>query len=120
MNINDLTIGEAKQLASLFAGAADTKKTDPMENKFVICRCYSAGVHAGYLVRQDGDVVMLANARRLWSWKAKEGVALSGVAANGLADGCKVDSKVSAIRLTGVIETILGSEKSEESINGKE
>lgn len=90
---------------------------DPFIGQYVICRCYSAGVHAGVLVSQTGDNVILKDSRRLWSWKAKSGVALSGVAQNGLASGCKIDSKVALIRLTGVIETILCAPGTQESIN---
>lgn len=94
------------------------EKVDPMAGKYVICRCQSAGVHAGVLLYQAGDVVMLADSRRLWYWKAKEGIALSGVAQNGLAAGSKVDSMNPEIRLTGVIETIPCSEAAKESIHG--
>jgi len=93
-----------------------TDQTDPFVGKYVICRCYSAGVHAGVVVSQVGDVVYLAQSRRLWSWKAMSGVALSGVAVSGLDNGCKVDSTVGLIRLTGVIETLLCSKDSEVSI----
>lgn len=95
-----------------------TKQQDPLVGKYVICRCYAAGVHAGELVSQEGDIALLKDSRRLWNWKAKSGVALSGVAANGIAPGCKVDSAVALIRLTGVIETILCTEGAQESIRG--
>lgn len=93
--------------------------SDPLVGNYVICRCYSAGVHAGELVSQDKDVVLLKDSRRLWSWKANSGVALSGVAQNGVvASASRIDSKVQLIRLTGVIETILCSAEGKESING--
>jgi hypothetical protein len=118
MDINSLTIGEAKELVNIFCKTGIAEKSpDLFVGKYVICRCYSAGVHAGFFVSQNDDVVVLKDSRRLWSWKAKEGVALSGVASNGLADGCKVDSMVSLIRLTGVIETIACSEKVKVSID---
>ena len=69
-------------------------------------RCYAAGVHAGEVVSVDGENVILKNSRRLWSWKAKEGVALSGVAQTGLQSGCKVDALNPLIALTGVCELI--------------
>lgn len=94
-----------------------SKPHDPLEGMYVICRCVSAGVHAGELVQQDGDVALLKDARRLWSWSAKKGVALSGVAAHGLKAGSKIDSTVSLIRLTGVIETIACTLISRSSIN---
>lgn len=90
---------------------------DILAGKYVICRCNSAGVHAGELVSQEGDVALLKDSRRLWSWKAKKGVALSGVAVNGLASGVKIDSTVELIRLTGVIETIVCTDVAKESIN---
>ena len=37
-------------------------------NKYVIVRTYSAGVHAGELVRRNGKEVLLQNSRRLWCW----------------------------------------------------
>lgn len=75
--------------------------------QYVICRCYGAGVHAGTVVAQDGQVVHLSGARRLWSWKAKQGVALSGVAVHGIdRSGSKLDTETPVHVLTDVIELI--------------
>ena len=115
MNIDILTYGELKQIASLFQ---TVQQPDPMIGQYVICRCYSAGVHAGVLVSQVGDVAVLKDSRRLWSWTAKEGVALSGVAQHGIKkEKSKVDILNPLIRLTGVIETIPTSREAMESIN---
>lgn len=107
MNINDLTIGQARELAAMFSSTQPTANAaaHPFVGRFVICRCYSAGVHAGILVSQVGDQAVLKDARRLWSWKAKAGVALSGLSQHGLESG-KVDTCVPEHALTGVIETI--------------
>lgn len=119
MNIDDLTYGELKQIAALFSSAQQAQQPDPMVGRYVICRCYAAGVHAGVLVSQDGDVAVLKDSHRLWSWTAKEGIALSGVAQNGIKrDKSKIDTLNPLIRLTGVIETILASRVAMESING--
>jgi hypothetical protein len=119
MNIEDLTIKQARELAALFGSVAPANQPSPFVGKYVICRCYSAGVHAGELVSQDGDVVVLKNSRRLWQWKAKAGVALSGVAVNGLAaSGSKVDVVLPDLFLTGVIETIPASAGARKSIEG--
>jgi hypothetical protein len=117
MNINELTIGQAKELAALFAG--DTKeRAHPFVGKYVIARCYSAGVHAGEVVSVDGENVLLKDSRRLWSWKAKEGIALSGVAQSGIkASECKVDLVNPLIYLTGVCELIPCTKVAEESIS---
>lgn len=120
MNIDNLTFGELKQIAALFNAAQPAAQTiDPMVGQYVICRCYSAGVHAGVLVSQVGDVAVLKDSRRLWSWTAKAGIALSGVAQNGIQkEKSKVDTLNPLIRLTGVIETIPASAAAQESING--
>lgn len=115
MNIDQMTYGELKQIAALFGAAQKQEQPHPFVGKFVICRCYSAGVHAGVLVSQSGDQAVLKDSRRLWSWKNNGGVALSGLAVNGLASG-KIDTTLPEIALTGVIETIPCSDAAKESI----
>lgn len=88
----------------------------PFVGKYVLCRCYSAGVHTGELVTVNGDTVILRNSRRLWSWKCKQGIALSGIAQFGLERGAKVDTLNPEIALTGVIEIIPMTEAARESI----
>lgn len=86
--------------------------------KYCIARCYSAGVHAGTVVSVDGENVVLKDSRRLWSWKAKDGLALSGVAQAGLAaSNSKLDVMNPVIYLTGVCELIPCSDQAKESIN---
>ena len=106
MNIDNMTYGELKTIAAMFAAVPAPKQAHPFVGQYVIARCYSAGVHAGEVVSVDGENVILKDSRRLWSWKAKEGVALSGVAQNGLQSGCKVDVLNPLILLTGVCELI--------------
>lgn len=116
MNINDLTIGQAKELSSL--SGAITVSAHPFVGRYVIARCYAAGVHAGEVVSVEGENVVLKNSRRLWSWKAKDGVALSGVAQNGLKDGSsKLDVLNPEIYLSGVCELIPVASGVKESIN---
>ena len=117
MNIDSLTYGELKQIAALF-GAVNAAPPHPFLGKYVIARCYSAGVHAGTVVSADGENVILADSRRLWSWKAKDGVALSGVAQAGVQSGCKIDVLNPEIALTGVCELIPCSAVAKESIDG--
>jgi hypothetical protein len=93
-----------------------TTTLHPFAGRYVIVRCYSAGVHAGVLVSQTGDQAVLRDSRRLWRWTARDGIALSGVAAHGIkASASKVDAPVD-IALTGVIETIVASPAAEETI----
>jgi hypothetical protein len=118
MNIDNLTFGELKQIAAMFAGQQPAKKEHPFVGKYVIARCYAAGVHAGEVVSADGEEVILKDSRRLWSWKAKDGVALSGVAQNGIKPDSKVDTMNPLISLTGVCELIVCSDIAKASING--
>ncbi|MBU6488279.1 MAG: hypothetical protein KGQ57_10670 [Burkholderiales bacterium] len=106
MNIDDLTIGQAKELASMFGASATVTPTHPFVGKYVIARCYAAGVHAGEVVSVDGENVILKDSRRLWSWKAAEGRALSGVAQHGITSESKLDVLNPIIYLTGVCELI--------------
>lgn len=118
MNIDDLTVGQARELVAMFggmAGAAPVAAPHPFIGKYCICRCSAAGVHAGEVVSVNGDTVILRNSRRLWQWQARDGVALSGVAQNGLAGG-KIDTLNPEIQLMGVCEIIPCSNAARESI----
>jgi len=120
MNIDELTYKELKQIANIFSSNGITNSNhiqSPMIGKYVLCRGYSCGVHAGELISQIGDEVVLKNSRRLWSWGSDNGVALSGVAQFGMSSGKKVDTSNPLIHLTGIIETILCTDKSRDSIN---
>lgn len=121
-DIDNLTLGQLKQIAALvnsqIAQPPASTKPHPFVGKYVIARCYAAGVHAGTVVDVDGENVILADSRRLWSWKAKDGVALSGVAQTGVQSGCKIDVVNPEIALTGVCELIPCSEAAKESIDG--
>lgn len=117
MNLNDLTIGQAKELAAMFSSAAEPVAIHPFVGKYCIARCYAAGVHAGEVVSVDGENVILKNSRRLWSWKANDGVALSGVAQTGIKSGCKVDVINPIHYLTGVCELIPATDKVKGQIN---
>lgn len=86
MNLDDLTIGQAKELASLFGASKSEQSSglNGMIGKKVIIRTYSAGVWFGILVQKDGKEVILENARRMYQWWCKEGISLSAVAIYGL------------------------------------
>lgn len=120
MNLNDLTIGQAKELAAIFTNAYPVSVPNhPFIGKYVIARCYAAGVHAGEVVSVDGENVILKDSTRLWSWRAEDGLALSGVAQNGIDKSkSKLDVVNPELYLTGVCELIPCSDKAKRSING--
>ena len=121
-DIDNFTLGQLKQIAALvnsqIAQPTQSNAPHPFVGKYVIARCYAAGVHAGVVVSVGGENVILKDSRRLWSWKAKDGVALSGVAQNGIKSEGKVDTLNPEIALTGVCELIPCSTVARESIDG--
>lgn len=87
MNINDLTIEQAKELASMFGSSKNNTESSGLNcmiGKKVIIRTNSAGVWFGILEQKDGKEVILLNARRMYQWWCKEGISLSAVALYGL------------------------------------
>ena len=121
MEIDNLTIGELTKLVKALSSVSDPESIDTnigslTVGKFCIARCYSAGVHAGEVVAVDGENVVLKNSRRLWSWEANDGVALSGLAQCGLKSG-RIDVVNPEIYLSGVCELIPCTNESQASIN---
>lgn len=115
MNINDITIGEAKEIASMFPpnGVADDARkawTHPLIGQRVLVRTYSAGVHIGTLASVNPDNSMeceLHDALRLWKWEGG-GLSLSAVANNGIKGGRL--NRTGTVVLTNAIEYIPVSE----------
>lgn len=114
MNVDDLTIGQAKALAAQFGGQTSGLKSD-MIGKYVIVRCKDAGVHAGVLEAASGREAVLSESRRLWYWRSKKGSFLSGVAVDGLDAASKVGAPI-RIHLTETCEIIECSADSERTI----
>lgn len=123
MNIDELTIGEAKELACLFG-----KKEAPsaginccsLTGKKVIIRTQSAGVHYGELSEKNGKEVILKNSRRLWYWKtSNKGISLSEVANAGVTKDSKICAVVDFIWLEA-IEIIPCTKEAIKNIEGQD
>lgn len=120
MNIEDMTIREAREIAALFANGNATAPSapkaawqHPLLGKRVLVRTYSAGVHIGTLVSVNPDNAMechLKDALRLWKW-TKGGLSLSAVAHNGI-DGGRIN-RTDEVILTNAIEYIPTTEHAE-------
>lgn len=116
MNIDDLTIGQAKDIAKAFGAKAASSRVEG-DLRPVIVRCRDAGVHYGLLEAYDGRTVWLQQSRRLWRWHAVDGIALSGVAQHGIIpDKSKVDTLVPKIVLLDACEIIDASPASAQTI----
>lgn len=107
MNINDLTIGQAKELAAMFGQKqSESNGLNCMIGKKVIIRTHSAGVWFGTLDQKDGDEVILRNARRMWLWWAEEGISLSSVSVHGIKnEKSRIAESIDSVWL-GAIEII--------------
>lgn len=101
MDINELTIGQAKELAGMFAQAQHLDNFGIGE--IVIIRTYSAGVWCGILEQKAGNEVILKNARRMWRWWCKQSISLSGVVAYGInQDKSKIAPPVDKVWLEAI------------------
>jgi hypothetical protein len=116
MNIDNLTFGELKEIASIFNSQdKEDKSINPMLGKRCLIRTYSAGVHIGDVVWINPENSMeckLENALRLWNW-TDGGLSLSAVANNGIKGGRL--NKTGKVMLTNAIEYILTTKEAEES-----
>ena len=119
MNINDFTLGQIKEIASMFPSQSHNKIDNGMKGKYVIVRCKDAGVHAGILESYNGREAVLLESRRLWYWKpASNQKYLSGVAVAGLDFASKVGAPIERIHLTETCEIIQVSQSAVPSISG--
>ena len=121
MNLNDLTIGEAKQLATMFGSqSAPDCFGSEMIGKKVIIRTYSAGVWFGTLDQKAKSEVILKDARRMWKWWAAESISLSAVSIHGVRpEKSKIAQAVESVWLEA-IEIIPCEDKAIKSIEGCE
>lgn len=118
IEINNLTIGQAKELASLFGAQPQRSSMNCMVGKKCIVRTHSAGVWFGEIAEKSGNEVIVKNARRMWKWWAAEGISLSSVALHGVKyNDSKIVEAVPAVWLEA-IELIPASDKAIASIEG--
>ena len=121
MNIDQLTIGEAKQLASLFGTNSQLCTPRPCGSihqhylgRRCLIRTFSAGVHIGTVeaIDETGMQIRLKDTFRLWKWEGG-GLSLSSVATNGIKGG-KLD-RAPEVGLTNCIEIIPTTREAEAS-----
>ena len=107
MDLDNVTIGQARELAALF-GSGRPKAPSDAVGKLCIVRTDRAGVHFGCVASHDGPAVTLHGARRLWQWDvAPHGISLSDVAIHGSPGRrSKISAEVAEIYLTDAIELI--------------
>ena len=111
MEINGITYVPKDSVANVKA-----ESLDGME--YAIIRTNSAGVHAGYIEKEDGKLVTLKKSRRLWYWSGASTLSQLAVDGTSNADDCKFPCEVETIRITEAIEVIPCTEKARKSIEG--
>ncbi len=75
---------------------------------YILCRTIGAGVHIGYYVEGElfGTGVVLAQARRIWSWNGNETFTLHEVSLMAPDERSNISKPVEIIELTTVIEKL--------------
>ena len=122
MNIEELTIKEAREIANMVNGLSGTttqpKTANPAIGKYCIARCRNAGVHAGIVESMDNNILVLKDSRRMWYWKSA--FTLSECATKGIESDSKIACVVDIviIPVCDIGEIIPCSENAEKTIKG--
>ena len=103
MNIDELTIGQAKELARQFGGGATMTigANAPHERMSVIVCTDKRGVVFGDTLDVNARPITLINARMALYWSADVG-GVFGLAEKGPTAGCKISAVAPSITLEGV------------------
>ena len=103
MNIDELTIGQAKELAAQFAGLTGDKPSTnaPHERMSVIVCTDKRGDVFGDTLDVNARPITLINARMALYWSADVG-GVFGLAEKGPTAGCKISAVAPSITLEGV------------------
>lgn len=119
MNIDELTLGQIKQLQCLLGGSATRTEAccDPDVGKYVLVRAYGAGVHVGVLSARNGKEVRLTDTRRIWRWFGAN--TISEISLRGLdTSKSRLSESVASNTLTDVIEVIPCTPEAEKILRG--
>jgi len=101
MNIDNLTIGEAKALAAMFGSSAAPAVKTVHDPRAVIVCTDKRGVIYGACDDISARPIVLRDARMCLYWSADVG-GVFGLAENGPTAGCKISAVVPTITLEGV------------------
>ena len=106
INIDELTIGQMKEIQAMCALTAPTKSgakpaTKPGSERPVIVCTDKRGVFFGYCTDTTGDVIVMTRARMCVYWDVSTKGVL-GLSATGPTGGCRITAAVPAIELRGI------------------
>ena len=116
VNIEDLTIKQARELAALFGGG-QTVSAHPATGKYCVVRTYSAGVFFARVESREGKEAVLRDARRLWYWAGAASLSQLAVEGTKQPAGCKFPCAVDRIVVTEAIEILDTTEAARASLD---
>ena len=127
MSINDLTIGEAREIASMFqsisgntgnAVSGVTEQTSqsvcPFIGRHCVIRTDSDGVHVGIVISASGTEYLIGNDRRIWQWQGA--FTLHEIATTGIESSSRVSVEVPESFLTQVISVVPTTQAARDAI----
>lgn len=116
MNLDDLTIGEAKALVAML-GAGKTADAEPPPSaaaQYVVVCTDKRGVVFGMTYNPLARPILLSDARMCLYWSADVG-GVFGLAENGPTKDCKISAVVPSIALEGVTAVMSVDPKAEKA-----
>lgn len=126
MNIDDLTLGQIKEIGCLLDSnnAAVAKHISSLNNDIIgrkcIIRTYSAGVWFGTVLEKTKDECVIGDARRMWKWVTTDkGITLSEVSLSGVTEDSRIQKPVEKVWLQQ-IELIPCTKQAIENIESQE
>ena len=84
--------------------------------EYVIVRSNMAGVFAGYLREETGNVVVLEDARRIWYWAGAASLSQLAMEGTKKPDECRFPVEMFEVKIFDVIEIIPCTEEARQSI----
>jgi hypothetical protein len=100
-------------------GEIYVKKTPCSSNaakKYCLVRTYSAGVFAGYIESENGQEVVLTDARRIWCWSGAASLSELAMKGTSKPDECKFPVPVSRVVLKECTEILDVTDQAKQSI----
>ena len=89
-----------------------------IDGEYVIIRCDRSGVFAGIITKEEGNMAIVKNARRLWYWSGAASLSQLALEGTKKPNECKFPAELPEIRLKDVIEIIPCTKKAKESLQG--
>jgi len=125
MNLDELTLGQIKELNSIFNKNVESKTStllDSVIGKYCIVRTRNEGINFGKVIDCDDTGVILDEARRIYYHKPKDKNVswYEGVAETGLHSDSKISGEVSRKYIVEDYSLTICSEKAVKNIKNYE